>query len=85
MKFTIKSIILVTVLILLLVSVLVQLYVMYQISNSKAYELENNDKEVKSRGTDAPTFWATNKMGFVGPSVGNLLAMGLVGLFLLMG
>ncbi|GFT14696.1 uncharacterized protein NPIL_137101 [Nephila pilipes] len=78
MKFGIKTIIIGAVLVLLVVSVVIQGYVMYQISNAENFK-EDNAGKVITTGVEAQTFWVTNRLLFVGPTVGNLIGKVLLG------
>ncbi|GFX84779.1 hypothetical protein TNCV_125471 [Trichonephila clavipes] len=84
MKFGIKTIIIGAVLVMLIVSVVIQSYVMYQMSNATLYDIDGTTKVVKTNGVEAQKFWISNRILFVGPTVGNLMGMMLLGILYVM-
>lgn len=79
------------VLLLLLVCVVLMAYVMYTLSSAKEFELEEvgtgttKYTKVKTAGIEAKKFWADKKLLMITPTVGNVLAMVMLGLMYAMG
>lgn len=84
--FSIKNLVLVSAIILLFTSVILQFYNMYGLSTSKAFVWNGTDpNKADTKGLEAQQFWASNQFYIIGPSIGNLISMVLLGVLFTMG
>lgn len=77
MIFGIKTVILGLVLVLLLASLVMQGYVMLTMRSAAKFEHDSTDKKTKT-GVNAADYWENKRVFLIGPSVINLIAMGLL-------
>lgn len=79
-----STIILGFVLITLIVSVFLMAFTMYKLSVAPEYVIDSNDV-VTTEGLSAKKFWDESKPTLVIPTVSNILAMILIGVFVVTG
>lgn len=70
--------------VLLLVSVGFQAYVMIGIRGAKKFEYNATTKLISVEGVNAVDYWKNNSTFFIGPTVMNLIAMGLLATLFIM-
>lgn len=86
MKFNLRNIILVIVLKILLIGMLIQLYIMWGISSAKLFVMNAaNINLVDQKGVEAAIFWKENQFWFYSSTIGNLIAISLLGLLVVLG
>lgn len=79
-----STIILGFVLITLIVSVILLAFTMYKLSVAPEYVINSNDV-VTTKGLSAKNFWTESRLTLVVPTVSNILAMILIGVFAVIG